>query len=61
MAGAGIASLFSRFTSITSSAGWRLSIAPFPEPRTEYHPSWSGYNGRLASPGCNPIGLPSSS
>jgi len=61
MAEAGMACSFSGFTSLTRLAGLGSSGVPFQEPRTEDHPSRSGCSGRLPSPGCNWIGLPSSS
>ena len=54
--GAGMAKkLFSGFLSLAGSGV--SGIAP-QEPRTEYHPSFSGCSGRSPSPGCNPSGLP---
>ena len=61
MAGAGGVLLFSGIPSLARLAGLGLLVAPFQEPRTEYHPSSSGCNGRLPSPGCNAIGRPCSS
>ena len=52
MAGAGMARSFSGFTWLTRLAefGLLVLVAPFQEPRTEYHPSLSGCSGRPPSP-----------
>jgi len=55
MSAAGMAGLFSRFISPTSTllVGSGLSVVPLQEPRTEYHLSLSGCSGRSPSPGNN--------